>query len=80
MGRTPRRAQDYIRSMILSLVVFCFFGFFILFPCFLCGVLRHIISFSMLVFLSISWSGEGARETVGVLEVLLEYSAGGQKP
>lgn len=79
MGRTPRRAQDYIRNLDPVLSCFLFFGDF-LFPCFLCGVLRHIISFSMLVFLSISWSGEGARGTVGVLEVLVEYSAGGQKP
>lgn len=79
MGQTPRRAQDYIRSLDPVLSCFLVFWFF-LFPCFLCGVLRHIISFSMLVFLSISWSGEGAKGTVGVLEVLVEYSAGGQKP
>lgn len=40
---------------------------------------RVIISFSMLVFLSINWSREGTRGIVGVLEVLVEYSAGGQK-
>lgn len=73
MGQTPRRAQDCIRSLDPVLSFFCFF-FFFLFP-----MLRVIIPFSMLVFLSINWSREETRGIVGVLEVLVEYSAGGQK-
>lgn len=70
MGQTPRRAQDCIRSLdpVLS------FFFFLLFP-----MWRVIIPFSMLVFLSINWSREETRGIVEVLEVLVEYSAGGQK-